>query len=113
MKKYIIPAILSIAFVFGATAQGESNDLQGPAYKNRKPWNAPKPATTIQVKTGENKQGAGVKTLLPLERKVGDVQSFQVAVEKNELQGPAFKNRKLWKQESKVESGTPDLIAAE
>jgi len=109
MKKYIVPFILLAALSFGASAQS-SHKLQGPAYKNRKPWKDPKPATTLAVKDGETKKGAGVKTLLPFERKTGDVKEFQVVIHKNELQGPAYKNRKIWKKDTSSEDTEP-LVA--
>lgn len=110
MKKYIIPSIFSLAIVFGASAQNDK-DLKGPAYKNRKPWKDPRPATTLVVKDGESIKGAGAKLLTPFERKSGDTSTVELIANTDKLKGPAYKNRKVWEKSSTKTEEIEDLVA--
>lgn len=92
--------ILIIAFCFcvalGAEAQ---SDLKGPAYKNRKPWKDPKPATTVTFKKGETLKGPQAKNLRPLQRKDGELVAVNLTTSEKP-KGPAYKNRKPWDDSS-------------
>lgn len=98
MKKHIIfSTALSFIIVFGAMAQNSSDDLKGPAYKNRKPWKDPKPATEVFVKKGESVKGAEAKNLRPLQRKDGELVQLDLTTKEKPV-GPAYKNRKPGKK---------------
>ncbi len=110
MKITILSLALLLFVALGASAQ-DSSDLKGPAYKNRKVWENPKPATTLTMKDGETKKGAGVKLMLPLERKTGELRTVTLEANKNTLKGPAYKNRKVWQKESQAKDTADELLA--
>jgi len=111
MKTSILTFALSLIFVIGAAAQ--TKDLKGPAYKNKKAWENPKPATTIAMKQGESLKGPGVKALLPLERKTGELFTFTLEATPNTLKGPAYKNKKAWEDSAETQSPSEELLAKE
>lgn len=104
MKKVAI--ILGFLVVsFGAFAQEKSDikkrsDLQGPAYKNYKPWKHK--TTPIKIYSVNNKKsltGPAYKNYKPW-RDTSKVEMVVVNTgsERQKLTGPAYKNYKPWKK---------------
>ncbi|GLR19910.1 hypothetical protein [Portibacter lacus] len=102
MKKVVF--ILGLLVVsFGMFAQGENHvkrsDLQGPAYKNYKPWKhkTESPKTNI-VSKKKSLTGPAYKNYKPWK----DASKVEAVVVKNrdskseKLTGPAYKNHKPW-----------------
>ena len=109
MKNITLFLSFVLLITFGVTAQ--DSDLKGPAYKNRKTWKNPNPATTVIVKDGETKKGAGVKMMLPLERKTGELKTVTFEINRNTLKGPAYKNKKVWQKDESPQRSTEELLA--
>lgn len=107
MKK--VALILGFFVVsFGAFAQKESNlkrsDLQGPAYKNYKPWkHKTVPITIYSINKKKSLTGPAYKNYKPW-RDNSKVEAVAVNTSGNERQkltGPAYKNYKPWKNKAK------------
>jgi hypothetical protein len=99
MKK--VAFILGFLLVsFGAFAQKRS-DLQGPAYKNYKPWKHKTVPTVLY--TDNNKKsltGPAYKNYKPWrdDSKTERVKVNTSGTERQKLTGPAYKNYKPWKK---------------
>ncbi len=103
-----IALILGVALVsFGTFAQEQSNvkrsDLQGPAYKNYKPWKH-QTEPTILYTTNRKKSltRPAYKNYKPWED-TSEVEVVAVNMsghERQKLTGPAYKNYKSWKKKT-------------
>lgn len=107
MKK--VALILGFLVVsFGVFAQEKSNvkrsDLQGPAYKNYKPWKHKTTLTEIYaVNRKRSLTGPAYKNYKPW-RDTSKVEAVLVSTggnERQKLTGPAYKNYKPWKKKVK------------
>lgn len=110
MKAYITTLAFSFIILFAFSAQAQ--DLKGPAYKNRKPWKNPKETSTVYMKTGETKQGAGAKILMPFERKNGEYVAIRMET-KEKPKGPAYKNQRYGRPADAAATTTEELIVKE
>lgn len=100
MKKLI--AILIIGTVsFSVTAQ-KRNELQGPAYKNYKPWkHDTQPVTVYSVNKKEILTGPKRKNQKAWDKSVvASYTPISFGSERAKLQGPAYKNYKPWRKDS-------------
>jgi len=103
MKKVAI--ILGFLVVsFGALAQDKSDvkrsDLQGPAYKNYKPWkHETTPVKIYSVNKKKSLTGPAYKNYKPW-KDTSKVEMVVVSTgsERQKLTGPAYKNYKPWKK---------------
>ena len=102
MKK--VALILGFLLIsFGVFAQKRS-DLQGPAYKNYKPWKHKKVSTAIySVNKKKSLTGPAYKNYKPW-RDTSKTKAVKINTsghERQKLTGPAYKNYKPWKKKTK------------
>jgi hypothetical protein len=97
----IVALMLGFLFVsFGAFAQKRS-DLQGPAYKNYKPWKHKTVATEVYaIDRKKSLTGPAYKNYKPW-RDPSKTEAVIIKTsghERQKLTGPAYKNYKPWKK---------------
>ena len=107
MRKIVL--ILGFLVVsFSAFSQEKSNikrsDLQGPAYKNYKPWKHNIKTTTVFTEKNKKKlSGPAYKNYKPWNDN-SEKELVVVQIGNNErlkLKGPAYKNYKVWNKKTK------------
>jgi len=101
MIKHILIAVFFIAPLIGMS-QNFNNGLKGPKAKNAKVWKQdPSQFNTLVAHSHEAKlKGPKAKNTSPQEaiKETPEVKRKDITYGRERLQGPRFKNRKIWRE---------------
>ena len=91
--------IIAFAFISLPSFAQKRNDLQGPKYKNYKPWKHDTKSTVLFVTDVKSElKGPEYKNYKPSKKASKEVNKIVITRSKrSELTGPAYKNYKPWR----------------
>lgn len=100
MKKMAV--LIGLMFISATSFAQKRSDLQGPAYKNYKPWQHDAPVETVYTSNSKaGLMGPEYKNYKPWKKRSNVEYKEVVFVNKKaKLTGPKYKNYKHWRKKS-------------